>query len=305
MVFSATIGAQLTFALPLDAITGRPTGVVRRVRDDSKPTARTSVSEDGRLFLFSMYDFASGGLWVRDLGTGRERQLAATPRTPLNPVISADGRWAAYTVTKVETGGSAGIGDGLIVATDGGVPHQVCEGCMIWGWTRDNRQVVISEPNRPALVRIDIATGTRIPLLVGSAGPLDRPLFEPNGRWFAFNEALGGTYVAPVHADRAATDAERTKVFESASSSERTAGMAPDGSLLYVLLERDGFRCLYAIRLDPDTGRPRGDPFLVAHFHDATRRLATTGLGSTVARGVFLAELFETTGNIWLTTLSR
>ena len=69
---------------------------------------------------------------------------------------------------------------------------------------------------------------------------------------------------------------------------------------------RDGFRCLYGIRLNPTTGLPTGagEPFPVAHFHDATRRWGSTGMGSAVARGVFLADLFETSGNVWMTTLS-
>ena len=72
---------------------------------------------------------------MRDLTTGTERQLAATPRTPLNPVLSADGRWVAYTVTKVDTGGSSGPGDGYVVATERGVPRKVCEDCIVENWS--------------------------------------------------------------------------------------------------------------------------------------------------------------------------
>jgi hypothetical protein len=76
-----------------------------------------------------------------------------------------------------------------------------------------------------------------------------------------------------------------------------------DGSRLYVLLDSDGFRCLYA-RLDPSTGTRRSDPFAVAHFHDAARRWGTTGLGSAVASTMFVASLYEITSNIWMTTLA-
>ena len=72
-----------------------------------------------------------------------------------------------------------------------------------------------------------------------------------------------------------------------------------------MLLERDGFRCLYAMKLDVATGKPRSQPFVVAHFHDASRQWGSTGMGSAVAEGVFVADLFETTGNIWMTTLPR
>jgi eukaryotic-like serine/threonine-protein kinase len=131
-------------------------------------------------------------------------------------------------------------------------------------------------------------------------------MFGPNGTWVTFN-GPGGIYVAPVHADRATEEAEWTLILEisAGSNSERTAGLSPDGGLLYVLLERDGFRCLYAMKLDVESGKARGEPFLVQHYHDATRRWGSTGMGSAVADGVFVADLFETTGNVWMTTLPR
>ena len=84
---------------------------------------------------------------------------------------------------------------------------------------------------------------------------------------------------------------------------ERSTGLSPDGGLLYLLLEQEGFRCLYAMRIDPSTGKSRGEPFPVAHVHDGSRRWGSTGYGSAVVRGMFVANLFETTGNLWMTTL--
>ncbi len=156
MLFLAQNMERTVFALPLDANLGKPTGALRRITTAS---ARTGVSQDGRLLAFPKYELDAGGLWLRDLITGTERQLVATPRTPLNPVLSADGGWVAYTVTKVETGGNSGPGDGYVVATERGVPRKVCEGCVIENWTRDDQQVVIREPGKGILLRIDIATG--------------------------------------------------------------------------------------------------------------------------------------------------
>lgn len=51
--------------------------------------------------------------------------------------------------------------------------------------------------------------------------------------------------------------------------------------------------------------RPDGDPFVVARVHDASRSWGSTGLGSAVAAGLFVANLRETTGNVWMTTLTR
>jgi len=252
--------------------------------------------------VFPKYEFASGAIWARDLTTGREWQLAATPRTPLNPVVSVDGRWTAYTITKIDTGGTDGPGDGYVVETSGGAPRRVCEDCQLDQWTRDGRFVLVAEQDRSRVDRLEIATGKRIPLLQGPRDT-DRVLFGPDGRWMTFNVPQH-VYVAPVHQDRASSEDEWMSLLATTGAG-RTAGLSPDGSLLYALLETDGWRCLYGLRLDPQTGQPRGSPFLIAHFHDAARSWGSTGLGSAAVKGLFVAELYETTSNIWIGSLAR
>jgi eukaryotic-like serine/threonine-protein kinase len=298
LVFTAATEQDLFFALPLDVNAGRPTGPLRRVRDDSAGTGRPGVSEDGRLLVFPRYEFAAGGVWIRDLSTGRERQLAATPRVPLNPVISVDGRWVGYTVTTVELGGQAGPGTGYVVETAGGAPRRVCDDCEIYQWSRDNTHLYVVD--RGAVVtRLDLASGSRTQVIAASA--VDRPLLSPNERWLVFNSRRK-VFVAPLYPDRA-TPEEEWLMVHSSIGAERSAGLSPDGGLLYLLLERDGFRCLYARRLDPVNGHPMGEPFLVHHFHDASRRWGSTGFGNATVTGMFLAELHEASSNIWMTTI--
>ena len=165
MVFAALASLRTTFVLPLDANAGKAIGPFRLVRDDQINTGRTSVSEDGRLMVLPRYELDAGGLWTRDLRTGQERQLAATPRTPLNPVMSADGQWVAYTVTRVGTGSDAGFGDVLIVPSAGGVPRKVCEKCQATAWVRGNEQLVISEgPTYQTLELVNVTSGERTPM---------------------------------------------------------------------------------------------------------------------------------------------
>ena len=62
------------------------------------------------------------------------------------------------------------------------------------------------------------------------------------------------------------------------SHMDREVKWSPDGGVLYFLSERDGFRCIWAERLDRLTKRPSGDPFPVFHFHHSQQSL--TNLGS-------------------------
>jgi hypothetical protein len=47
------------------------------------------------------------------------------------------------------------------------------------------------------------------------------------------------------------------------------------------------------------------DPFPVHHFHEAKRQWGSTGYGSAVVTGLFVADLFEYGGNIWMTNVNH
>ncbi len=280
------------FGFPLDAATGRSMGEPVKLHNDSSPTGRSAISRDGRLLIFARFEIATGILWSKDLVSGAERQLAMLPRTPVNPAISHDGRRVGYTVTKVQTGGGAGFGDGYVVETAGGVPQQACENCEVAAWTRDGH-LVVSTTEATRLERVDLKAARRLPL-VEAPSAVDRPLFGPDGTWMTFN--IGRQIVrAPVFPDRASREAEWTTIL-NIQPSERTAGISPDGGLLYVLLESDGFRCLYAVRVDRTTGQRLGDPFPVVHVHGASRYWGSTGYGSAVGAGIFVANLLGVQG---------
>ena len=77
---------------------------------------------------------------------------------------------------------------------------------------------------------------------------------------------------------------------------------SPDGNLIYFTSERDGFRCIWAQRLDRALKRPAGAPFSVHHFHTSRRSLMNVGLGPleiSVARNALVFNLGERTANIW------
>src|SRR5688572_28670810 len=82
-------------------------------------------------------------------------------------------------------------------------------------------------------------------------------------------------------------------------------GWSPDNTVLYLLLDRDGFRCLYAVRIDPQSGRAQGDVFPVYHFHSARWRWGSTTRASAVVTGLFISGQRERSGNVWMTNLIR
>jgi hypothetical protein len=79
--------------------------------------------------------------------------------------------------------------------------------------------------------------------------------------------------------------------------------------MLYFLSDRDGFRCIWAQRLDRATRRPAGAAFAVEHLH-AARRSLTFGvnlevgsIGLSLAADKLFFSLPERTGNVWIAQL--
>jgi hypothetical protein len=77
---------------------------------------------------------------------------------------------------------------------------------------------------------------------------------------------------------------------------------SPDGKLVYFISDRDGYRCIWAQRIDSVTGRPEGDPFDVRHFHGFRHSPQGIGLWQLefdVAKDKIVVGLADWTGNIW------
>jgi eukaryotic-like serine/threonine-protein kinase len=119
------------------------------------------------------------------------------------------------------------------------------------------------------------------------------------------NQRQRQIFVAPVRGWQAAPESSWIPLTNGRTP-DRNAVWAPDGTLVYFLSERDGFRCFWAQRLDGATKRPEGEPFAVQHFHQARLsfdpdRFAGIQLSAGPDKLVFPNH--ERTGNIWLATL--
>ena len=72
---------------------------------------------------------------------------------------------------------------------------------------------------------------------------------------------------------------------------------------LYYLSNRDGGFCVWAQRIDRQTGHPLGDAVGVWHFHEARRstmRMPLPARSVGVARNRLVVSVGEGAGNVWL-----
>src|SRR5262249_43187647 len=79
LVFSSLNSQIDVWSLPVDANTGKVTGELQRLTDDAAADTRPSVSHDGKKLVFLSDRSGNNDVWIKDLATGKETNLTATP----------------------------------------------------------------------------------------------------------------------------------------------------------------------------------------------------------------------------------
>ena len=106
-------------------------------------------------------------------------------------------------------------------------------------------------------------------------------------------------YIAPLDEDADNTH-RRVKIVDQPF--HLSLHWAPDGNLVYYWKIRDGFRCLWAQKLQPLSGLPVGEPVAILHRHAyQAYPLAggTLAVGGTALHPRLAMNLSDTLQNIW------
>ncbi|MEO8502541.1 MAG: protein kinase [Acidobacteriota bacterium] len=281
-----------------------------QVYSDTHSQDRSSQNRDGTVLAVAL-DFPSRGeVWLVNLVTGVRQVVARMDLATANdPVLSLDGSRVAFT-SKSHANGTAdphGKSQAFVVEAAGGVPRVLCEDCQVWGFISDNHGILATREGAGAWL-LDVVTGARQDVLTNADGrtSLNRMHASPDDRWLAFrggDGSSGKVFVAPLAPGTPSPLATWQEVQEPTTTG-RPCGWSPDSTVLYLLLDADGFRCLWGQRIDPTSGRLVGGPFPVRHFH--TRRGDfSTSFGNAVGPEGFLFEGTSRTGNIFEVLMPR
>jgi len=269
-----------------------------------------SISADGARLAVALQTSSRYQIAVADLESGRQQIIYEADRKYRpRPKISGDGRTVAYW---------DGV-KGYVISSSGGLPERVCDSCAPPTHVSfDGASILFESLDVPyGIVLADRHAKTTRLAVVSTAHP-DRPLaagrFSPDGAWIAFDAATPARttrriFLAPLHRDRPADEPEWRPITAGASVDQEPC-WSPDGKLLYFLSTRDGFRCIWAQRIDLRTGSPVGEPFPMTHFHHATLSLngvsAYAGdLGLSASRQGLVFAAAEFGGNIWMSAPAR
>jgi len=287
------------WAIPIDGNQGKPKGDLRRLSEGLAEHLYPTVSADGRRLAYTSNRSGNWDIYLRALDSGQERQeqlVVASPQQEQRAQISPDGARVAFNVflsKRFEIG---------VVPAKGGAPEMLCEDCSpVVGWTPDSKSILFYRGAPVAYFLLDAADGKTRPLLRHAQWDLHRAQFSPDGRWIAVNakisEQRSALFVVPYR-DGAAAPEQQWVEITNGEGQDGGPLWSPDGNLLYFHSSRAGFTDQWAVRLDPATKQPKGQPFLVAAFH-SRRRTFGGAQGYAVTKDWIIWALTERTGNLF------
>jgi eukaryotic-like serine/threonine-protein kinase len=295
IVFARIVAQRLVERASLSNVGEQPA----RLYADSESTAwRASTTSDGSLIVIEREVGDSREIWTKNIRSGRQELIVrVTARGPANAVISPDGARIAY--TEDSSASLAKPRTGYVIETAGGVPRKICDACSLHGFLSDNRRVLADVDDGHAIRLIDTRDGTvRDLVTVNDGSVLDRPHASPDDRWLAYRRnrrSAGKTHIVRLPFDRVA-NADETPAIDEPTTTGRPLGWSLDSRVLYLLLDTDGFRCVWGQPVDA-SGRPTGKPTAVRHFH--TTEGMSTSMGNAVNADGFVYEANDMTANIW------
>jgi len=286
--------------LPVDADSAKVRDSPIRLTDNASTEHWPSISADGKKLLFSSTRSGKFAFWLKNLESGTEMALTPGGNLALYGEIGKDGNKFSY-YTQDEGQGVAHRMD-----LSSGETEMLCGNCLYEGHTSDESKIlyVTAEPSR--IMLRDVASGADAELLKHSKFDLFQPQLSSDNRWMVFYARIGversRIFLVPFRGGLTTPEADWVPVT-AGDAHETAPAWAPGGNILYFGSNRDGFNCIWARRLDPETKRPIEPAFGLAHFHTAARRLGNVGVtrrGMSVGRDKIVFTVEERTGNIWL-----
>jgi Tol biopolymer transport system component len=243
------------------------------------------LSRDGTTLIALSDRAGQVDIWLKDLHTGGERAITSTSDIERSPQVSGDG--ATVFFGKRE----GGLYPTYRVRANGGRPEKVCSDCGTLSDTSPDGRYVLYHGGEPwSAYAFEIASGRKT--MIGSkTRRVYSSRFSPDGKWIAFHTDTGDDarprqiFVTAFAAETAVRE-EKWIPITSGLRSDFDVSWSADGSTLFFFSDRDGNRCIWGTRLNPQTKKPLGTAFSVVHLHRFNAHAPEgIGLGISSAAG--------------------
>ena len=127
---------------------------------------------------------------------------------------------------------------------------------------------------------------------------------SPNGRWIAFiaaNREEAGAATIAVIPSGGAPAGQWNHITDAHAWADKPR-WSPDGKLLYFVQRQATFLNVWAVRFDPEAGKPTGPPFQVTSFDRPGRQYAPDLSVSelSVSSTRLVLPIMENSGSVWI-----
>jgi eukaryotic-like serine/threonine-protein kinase len=187
-------------------------------------------------------------------------------------------------------------------------PETACDHCAEpWTWSSDGRYLLVRSGESQQIAAVEFGESPGVGVVYGYPGLyLEVSRFSPDDRWVAFAAHRGEAaevFVAPFRGRVPVPRSEWVQITTDDVFAQ-VVGWSPDGKKLYYVSDRDGFRCLWAQRVEEMTKKPAGLPFEVYPIHRpfAHPVLKPGALEAGMSRDNFILSMGEMRADIWMLT---
>jgi Tol biopolymer transport system component len=292
VLFTSIENRRGIWSLPFDLNRGIPKGPLERITQGPAHRDNPSLSSDGRYLVFSSDQSGQPNIWMRDVATGKEFNVARSAFVQGYPVSNASGSKIAFSVYEKDK-------RVVYAVAPGGEPEKICEGCLqATNWSSDGRTLLVFTGSPYQVDAIDVVSHRQTPIVKHSQYSLLYARFSPDGHWVCFTARTqpnrGRILIAPVDGPKPVPESSWITIAEVGADDR--ANWSPDGKILYFSSGRDRHNCLWGQRLAAQSHRPVSEPFAVQHFHGRV----SFGRGWSAGGGRIGFALVEATGNVWM-----
>jgi serine/threonine protein kinase len=270
-----------------------------------------SASADGSLLVYSQRQPNGYRVVSVNMSTTNEQAVTTTVESTdfVRVLLSGDGKVVVYS-------GPRHVG--YRMQLNQGSAEPICQKCGIPTHVNYDGSAALFESSEGEERLILWSYGVDQKPLTANPDPKNRRQyaghFSPNGRWVALGltTPVGGArevVIIPNAPDRKLREDEWVSINDGGTS-DREPAWSADGRRLFFISDRDGFRCIWARDVDPETGRPSGPLQEIAHFHYARELLqgpvASTGsIGLTATSNALIFTVARSVGNLWWRRAAR